>query len=88
MFQRRAKRLLRYHLMIIRLMILSRLVSILARCFNLRYPVHYPFGSRRAAARSGLLRNKREREKKRTMRVPFVPFTFYYDDSGRSVDVR
>lgn len=38
----------------------------------LRYPVHYPFGSRRA--RSGLLR--KERKKKRTMRVPFVPFTF------------
>lgn len=50
---------------------------------NLRYPVHYPFRSRRA--RSGLLPKER---KKKNDACPLCPLYVYYDDSGRSVDVR
>jgi hypothetical protein len=37
------------------------------------------------AARSGLLRKEKA---KRPTHVPFCPLYVYYDDSGRSVDVR
>jgi len=70
-----------------RLMILSFSLLLDASRSLARYPlvsvVHYLFGPSRALG-SPPERKRRERP----THVPFCPLYVYYDDSGRSVDVR